>query len=169
LPLRLQSTPRVGGGSAFYVRPKCVSDLYKNVWGRCLLSGVKWIIKPFAVFLSRFSVLNESEPPSEVQSPIVIAWFVCFVCFVFIIWAARPAVRLLGIWWIELSIYVLIPITATFIVLYRSCWHREITGVARTCSLLPLSCAIFGSVLFAIGLSVAIGCFFVIALGSVDV
>ena len=32
-----------------------------------------------------------------------------------------------------------LPITATFLVLYRSCWHREIIGVLRTGVLLLLS------------------------------
>ena len=108
--------------------------------------------------------MNQSEPSSEVQSPIAIASFACLVCFVVIVLAARPVVVLVAVWWAELLVYALIPVMVSFIILYRSCWHPEITGVVRTCSLLMLSCAIFVGVLFAIGIMLCAACVFRLAL-----
>jgi hypothetical protein len=112
---------------------------------------VKRIIKRFTMFLGRFSDLNQNEQPSEVQSPIGIALFVCFVSLAFIYLTARPAVSRLQVWWAELLVYALIPILVTFIILDRSCWHREMARVARTLFLILLSGIIFGGVLIANG------------------
>jgi hypothetical protein len=96
--------------------------------------------------------------PSEFQFPMsramAVASLACFVSLIFIHWVARPAVEMLGVWWVELLVYGSIPIFATFIILYRSNWHREVTGVPRTCSLLLLSCVILGVLLFLLGVSV---------------
>jgi hypothetical protein len=96
---------------------------------------------------------NESTP--EDQSPsqraVVIASLASFASLMFFYWVASPAVALLEIRWAELLVYAIIPISATFTILYRSCWHPEITGAARTCSLLLLSSIILGSELIAIG------------------
>jgi hypothetical protein len=63
-------------------------------------------------------------------------------------WVAGRAVELLEVRWIEWLVYAIIPISVTFIILYRSCWNPEIKGVTQTCSLLLLSCIILGDVLF---------------------
>ena len=55
-------------------------------------------------------------------------------------WVARPMVEKLEVDWAVLLIDMLVPISVTFVSLYRSCWHPEITGAARTVSLLLLSC-----------------------------
>jgi cytochrome bd-type quinol oxidase subunit 2 len=115
-------------------------------------------IKRCALFLGRWRVVNHHDRPSEFQFPlprvIVIALLACLVSLLFIYWAARPVVERLEVWWVEWLVYALIPIAVTFIILYCSSWHREITGAARTCSLLLLSCVILGGLLFAIGISV---------------
>jgi hypothetical protein len=98
--------------------------------------------------------MNESEQIPEVQSfskrAIIIASSVCFASSICFYWIARPAVSQLQVLWMELLVYAIIPISVTFIVLYRSYWHREITGVARTCSLLLLSCIILAGEIIAI-------------------
>jgi hypothetical protein len=122
------------------------------------LSDVKWIINRLEVFLSRFHVLRPSEAPSEVSSPVGIALIACIVCSVLIFWAAGPVVVSLHVWWAELLVYALIPILVTFIILYRSDWHQEITGAARTSLLLLLSCIIFCCALIAMGVMLILGC-----------
>ena len=67
---------------------------------------------------------------------------VCFAAFVFMNWVARPMVEKLEVDWAVLLVDMLVPISVTFVSLYRSCWHPEITGAARTFSLLFLSCFI---------------------------
>lgn len=78
------------------------------------------------------------------------AFVACFVALVTVYWAAHPVVSRLGVWWAEALVYAAIPITATFTILYRSRWHREVAGGKRTGSLLLISCAIFGGVLLAL-------------------
>src|SRR5471030_986305 len=89
---------------------------------------------------------------SEIMSPISVASLACFFSLLGIYLITRPAVTLLGkIWWAELLVYaiiLIIPLSLTFIILYRSEWHPKITGAARTCSLLLLSCFIFVGALF---------------------
>jgi hypothetical protein len=99
--------------------------------------------------------MDDNEQTPEVQSPsqqtIVIASIACFVSLIFFYLAARRAVELLQVRWIEWLVYSIIPISVTFTILYRSCWHPEISGAARTCSLLLLSCIILVGVFIAIG------------------
>ena len=93
--------------------------------------------------------LSDNEQPRQVQSPVGVCSMACFVSLAFIYFAARPLVSRLQVWWAELLVYALIPTVLTFILLYRSSWHREITGAARTLSLALLSSVILGGVLIA--------------------
>jgi hypothetical protein len=106
---------------------------------------------------------NDQIPEPEAQPPLqramVMASLACFVSLTIFYWVARPAVELLEVRWFELLVYALIPMAVTFIILYRSCWHREITGAARTCSVLFLSCFILSSELIAIGFMVCLAMF----------
>jgi hypothetical protein len=99
--------------------------------------------------------MDDNEQTPDVQSPlqraVVMASIACFVSLIIIYWVARPAVELLHVRWVEWLVYAIIPISVTFIILYRSCWHPEITGAARTYSLLLLSCIILVGVFIAIG------------------
>jgi hypothetical protein len=92
--------------------------------------------------------MDDDEQTPEVQSPLqrtfVMASIACFASLTVFYWGARRAVELIEVRWVEWLVYAVIPISVTFIILYRSCWHREITGAARTCSLLLLSCIILG-------------------------
>jgi hypothetical protein len=99
--------------------------------------------------------MDDNEQTPEVQSPLqrdmIVASFGCFVSLIFFYLVARAAVALFEDWWIKLLAYAIIPLSVTFIILYRSCWHREIVGVARTLSLLLISCVILVGEFCAIG------------------
>jgi hypothetical protein len=114
------------------------------------------------------AVINPAEPPSDEQSPLqrvmAIASVACFAALTFVYWAARPAVARLGVWWAEVLVYAIIPVAVTFVILYRSCWHQEIAGGRRTCSVLLASCAIFAGVLLATGVMVSLAWFGSIAI-----
>ncbi|HEY3762222.1 MAG TPA: hypothetical protein VGN23_10800 [Verrucomicrobiae bacterium] len=87
--------------------------------------------------------------------------------------AAHFFISRLQVWWMEALIYTLVPASATFIVLYRSCWHKEITGAARTFRLLLLSCAITGGEAIAVSaaavlmLCMALFFMFLLAFGAI--
>jgi hypothetical protein len=96
--------------------------------------------------------MNDNIPASsEIQSPVqravLLATFACFVSLAFCYWVARPVVESIEVSWIEFLAYALVPMAVTFMILYRSCWHREIFGARRTCSLLLLSFTILGGVI----------------------
>jgi hypothetical protein len=90
----------------------------------------------------------KDDRTSEEEAPwprgMVMATLACMVSSLGFYCVARWAVSLLQVWWAELLVYATFPIAVTFVVLYRSSWHREITGAARTCSALLLSCLILG-------------------------
>ena len=113
------------------------------------------IINRFNIRSVGLSVVDNNEPTPEVQPPLqramVIASFACFFSLLLVYWVARPAAGRLEAGGAEFVVYAILPTSLTFIVLYRSCWHREITGAARTCSLLLLSGVILAGVLAAIG------------------
>jgi hypothetical protein len=120
----------------------------QNIDLRCLSNDVKFIIKRSLMFLSQLRDRNNDQP-LKVQSLIGFSSFVCFVSFAFMYWIAEPVVKLLEVDWAISLVDTIVPISVTFVTLYRSCWHREITGAARTLSLIVLSCVIFGGVMIA--------------------
>jgi len=96
--------------------------------------------------------MNDDSPASsEIQSPVqravILATFACFGSLALFYWAARPLVNLIDIPWIEFLAYALVPMVVTFLILFRSCWHREISSAKRACSLLLLSFTILGGVI----------------------
>jgi hypothetical protein len=102
------------------------------------------------------SVVNNNNQTQEVQSPLqlanIIASLTCFASLLGSYWFEKPLVEMLDDPWAEFLVYATIPISVTFIILYRSCWHPEIIGLARTSSLLLLSCLILVGVILAIGI-----------------
>ena len=100
--------------------------------------------------------MNSNEPDPEEPSPLqrvfATASIVCFASLMIFYWVARPVIELLEVRWIECMVYSTIPITVTFIILYRSCWHQEIIGAARTCALLLLSGVVLGGVVSVMGI-----------------
>lgn len=99
--------------------------------------------------------MDQDQSYAGVQSPmqraVVFASFACFISFVSFYCVARPAVELLGVYWAEWLIYAVIPIAVTFFIMYRSCWHPEITRAARAGAVFLLSGVILISVLIATG------------------
>src|SRR5664279_4531428 len=98
-------------------------------------------------------VMNDIERPSEIQSPsqrvFVVASFACFLSLIVFYLVARPVVDLISISWVQLVVYAFLPLSVTFGILYRSCWHRGISAAKRACFLVWLSCVILGGVLLA--------------------
>ncbi len=99
--------------------------------------------------------MSTDERLPEVQSPVqrvvVLSVLACFGSLMFIYLAARHVVELFEALWAEWLVYSSIPMAVTFVILYRSCWHREITGLARTSALLLISCLILAGVILAVG------------------
>jgi hypothetical protein len=95
--------------------------------------------------------MSNDEQPPVVDSPFGIAIFACIVSSIFIYWVARPVVARLEVWWADLLVYSLVPITAAFFILYRSCWHQEMAIAKRMLYLILLSCTIFGGALIFMG------------------
>ena len=105
--------------------------------------------------------MDDYQPEPEIQTPqqriIVIASAACFFSLLIIYRFARSVVELLGVPWIEFLAYAVVPIAVTFVILYNSCWHGEISGAARTGYLLLLSSVILGGVLVAIAYLLCVG------------
>jgi hypothetical protein len=104
--------------------------------------------------------MNEDEQtpsldPSSEQSMVIVS-LGCFISLTGFYWITRPLVLRLQIWWAELLIYSIVPISVTFILLYRSCWHSELLGWARTSCVLALSCIILAIELIIIGIIICI-------------
>jgi hypothetical protein len=123
---------------------------------------MKCNFKQFTLFVGRF--MGHRDQPPEFQFPfsraIGVASFVCFVSLILVYWIARPAVRLIEVRWVGWLAYALLPVTVTFITLYRSSWHPEMRGAARTGSVLLVSCVILGCILLIAGTLVSIGWFY---------
>ncbi len=79
-------------------------------------------------------------------------------------WATRRVVERLQNGWVQLLVYAFVPMTIAFVILYRSDWHPEITGAARTCLLILLCGIIFIGVLIACGIMLCMGLYILIGL-----
>ena len=106
-------------------------------------------LKPFALFFGRWHPTNLEDRSSTIKSPIGFSAWVCLACLALTYLVARPLVGLLDVGWTILAMYGVLPVSVTFIILYRGCWHREITGVPRTLSLIFLSFIVFAGDLIA--------------------
>jgi hypothetical protein len=92
----------------------------------------------------------EERPANPLSRILRIGSLTCLVSALAFYEVAHAFVSRLQVWWMEAIIYAVVPLSVTFVVLYRSCWHREITGAARTSRLLLLSCAIVGGEVIAV-------------------
>jgi hypothetical protein len=88
--------------------------------------------------------MEGTEPESEIMSSraIRLGSLACLISALVFWGIAHALVSRMQVWWMEALVYSLVPISVTFIILYRSCWRREITGAARTLRLLAFSCLI---------------------------
>src|ERR1700722_8415896 len=105
--------------------------------------------------------MDDNERTLDVQSPaeqaIIGASIVCFLSLIIIYCITERALDGLGIRWVKILLCGFIPVSATFLFLYRSCWHPEITGARRTCSLFLMACIILVGVFFFIGFMLCFG------------
>jgi hypothetical protein len=95
--------------------------------------------------------MNIDEQPSKLQPPYGIAIFASIASLAVVHFVFKSAIAWLEVWWVELFVYAFIPVSIIFVILYRSCWHRELTGATRTFSLVGLSSVIFVAVLLGGG------------------
>jgi hypothetical protein len=106
--------------------------------------------------------MDDDEQTPDAQSPaeqaVIGGSIICFISLIIIYCIVERALDGLGMHWIELLFYGIIPIFSTFLFLYLSCWHPEISGVIRVCSLLLLSCVILAEVFFFVGFALCLGC-----------
>jgi hypothetical protein len=89
------------------------------------------------------------------------AGLACLFCVPVIYLAPRPVVWLLHaqwIAWVLMGLFVLVPLSVTFIILYRSGWHEERPRFRRIFSMIFSSCVILAVDLFAVGAVVAAAC-----------
>ena len=136
--------------------------------GRCLYNYMKPIFKRI-IHLPPWShpaVNNPDEPSSDEQSPLRWAFVACLMALTVIYWTTHPLVARLGVWWAEVLVYAVIPIAVTFVILDRSCWHRELGAWRRVGSELLVSCAIFAGALLAMGVLISLAWFGAIAIGT---
>ncbi len=96
---------------------------------------------------------------SSLQRTLVLASLAGFFSWIVLGWVERPAVELLEERWARLLAYSILPTAVCFIILYRSCWHPEIVGIARTCCVLCFSCVILVGALVAAGVLVCVAWF----------
>lgn len=91
----------------------------------------------------------------------VTAGLACLFCVPVIYLATRPVVWLLHAqWmaWLLAGLFILVPLSVTFIILYRSGWHEGRPKGWRILSTAFSSCVIFGVDLLALGALVAAAC-----------
>jgi len=105
--------------------------------------------------------MHDHDPSNEYQPPFGIAGFACFICWVFMLFVARPAVALLDVWWAEGLVDAAFPLSVCFVILYGSHWHREMRSLARAFYLILVSGIISGCALFCGG-AVILGFFVVV-------
>lgn len=91
----------------------------------------------------------------------LMAGLACLFCVPVIYLATRPVVWLTHeqwIAWLLMGLFVLVPLSVTFIVLYRGGWHEERPKWKRILSTIFSSCVILGVDLIAVGALLAAAC-----------
>src|SRR6185437_999311 len=118
---------------------------------------MKPIFKRFIAFLAPHppATVSPDEIPSEEkclsQRIMVTTGIASFLILVLEYSTIRTMVARIGDWWVEGLVYAVIPAAITFLILQRSCWHREVSPARRTCSLVATSSAIVGLVIMLMG------------------
>jgi hypothetical protein len=94
--------------------------------------------------------LNQaSEIQSRAQREGVLAALACLGCSGLMFGIVAPALQRLHLGWAESLVSVAIPLGVTFVLLYGSSIHREMTRLTRSAYLLLISVMIFtGTALF---------------------
>lgn len=105
--------------------------------------------------MSRNGQMDENMPL------FLVAGLACLFCTPVIYLATRPVVWLSHAGWVPwllLGLFILVPLSVTFIILYGSGWHEERPRFRRILSTIFSSCVIFGVDLLAVGMLVAAAC-----------
>lgn len=99
--------------------------------------------------------MNQSDQPNEVQSPAqrmeIVAALVCLGCQVCLFTFGSAAINHVPFYWAKMLVYILLPLTLTFTILYGSCIHREMRKAARVLFLLLHSLLIYAGACLALG------------------
>ena len=103
---------------------------------------------------------NGNGQTNENTLPIILAGFGCLLCLPIVYLATMPVVWAIHAQWIYsllAPLFILVPMSAAFVILYRSLWHRDWPGAKRVLSLILVSGLIFCGVLVVIGMVLAAG------------
>jgi hypothetical protein len=113
--------------------------------------------------------MSNNEPIEKNVPPFFIAGLAGLLCLPIIYVATRPLLWLSHAQWAEwllLTLFILGPIVVTFMVLYVSAWHQELSRVRRMLSMIFSSCIIFGVDLLFLGFIIVVACV-ILGLGRV--
>lgn len=91
--------------------------------------------------------MSTNEPMRENGPLFLMAGLACLMCLPIVYLATRPV-----IWWIHVSwiswplllLFIIVPLSVTFAVLYWSAWHSEWPRIRRIAVAAFSSCVIFG-------------------------
>jgi len=111
--------------------------------------------------------MSDNEPLNGKAPLFLIAGIACLLCLPGVYLATRPLIWLLHTRWAVWPLFTLwtfVPVSAAFMVLYLSGWHREWPKVRRIFSMILSSCIIFGVDLLLLVILVTAVCL-VIGLG----
>jgi hypothetical protein len=114
-------------------------DINRNLW----------------IQMSRNGQMGENMPL------FLIAGLAGLFCTPIIYLATRPVVWLSHAGWVPwllLGLFIIVPLSVTFIILYESGWHEEPPRSRRIFSAIFSSCMIFGVDLLAVGAVIAAAC-----------
>jgi hypothetical protein len=90
----------------------------------------------------------------------LMAGLACLMCLPAVYAATRPVIWWLHVSWIAwplLTLFIVIPLSVAFIILYSSAWHQEWPRIRRIASVALSSCVIFGIDLLLIIVLILVG------------
>jgi len=117
-------------------------------------------IKP-CIWILENSIMSRNGEMDERMPLFLTAGLGCLFCMPIIYLATRPVVWLFHApWlaWVLPGLFILTPLSVTFIILYRSGWHEEWPKFRRILSTAVSSCMIFGVDLLGMAAIVAAAC-----------
>jgi hypothetical protein len=97
--------------------------------------------------------MSRNEPFNENGPLFLIAGLACLMCLPVIYLATRPVIWWFYMPWVEwllMTLFIILPLSLTFIILYWSAWHQEWPKIRRIVSVALSSCVIFGVDLFLV-------------------
>jgi hypothetical protein len=104
--------------------------------------------------------MERSEHIERVEPPIGLAGGVCAICLVATFLAGWIVSRFIDVQWVTWFLAVSIPVSVTFMILYRSAWHQELPRITRILSMILSAMIIYIVVLLLVGLAVTLAAAF---------